>query len=301
MFYTCIGGKPMAKKEKVDEKDKVKVKNPITDEERMQKIWTVWNLVEAGLLFVAGILAIVFGVLSKADGGAPLNSEAQVIENVILYVLASFIILDGLLRTLLLAKNFKHSESSAYLVGGFEITIGIVLMIMGSGYFFSLIINFLAVFMIVTGCLFLVVSIVAILKKVDNMVMPILEIVFGAIMIGFGIALLVLFHAGDNVARNRISFILIGSVMAIAGLAMAIITIIRDRKRKKLQKEAKGEGPTEVYEGKENPASKEKEAGHAPENKKNDSPKAIDVVAEDVKVIDHNEVKEIPLSDDHKE
>lgn len=214
---------------------KNKVKRVMSPEDRMDLIWTIWNLVEALLLLVAGVLSIVFGIMAGNDGA--ISSNGEVIQNIVLYVLASFVILDGLLRTIMLAKNYKQSESSAYLVGGFEITIGIVLMIMGAAYFFQLIINFLGVFLIVIGALFLFVSIFSIVKKVEKMLMPILEIVFGAILVGFGVALLVLFYASGNESRNRVVFILIGSIMALAGLAMAIIALLRARKRRKAMKD----------------------------------------------------------------
>lgn len=233
-FILSIGGKNMAEENKTGEK------HVRTAEEKMNLIWLVWNLVEGGLLLVAGILAIVFGVIAEGGDGQAISTEATVIQRIILYVLATFIILDGALRTLLLVKNYKKSDSSAFLVGGFEIAVGIVLMIMGYEYFFQLIINFLAVFLIVIGALFLGVSVYVIVRKLDKMTMPILEIVFGAIVIGFGIALLVLFHAGNAEAKNRITFVLIGSIMAIAGGVMVVITLIRDRKRKKALKEKKG-------------------------------------------------------------
>ena len=192
-----------------------------TPEEKFKTFWLAWNLIEDALLIIAGALSIVFGIMVNENSGA-VTSDTKVIENIILYVLASFIVLDGILRTVLLAKRQSNAETSAYLIGGFEITIGIVLMILGSETFFKLIINFLGVFLLVIGALFLFVSIRTIVKHLTSMLMPVLEIFFGAILIGFGTALMIIYHAGEVQIRNRVSYILIGTILAIAGIAMLI-------------------------------------------------------------------------------
>ena len=208
-----------------------------TPEEKFKTFWLAWNLIEDALLIVAGALSIVFGIMVNENSGA-ITSDTKVIENIILYVLASFIVLDGILRTVLLAKRQSNAETSAYLIGGFEITIGIVLMILGSETFFKLIINFLGVFLLVIGALFLFVSIRTIVKRLSSMLMPVLEIFFGAILIGFGTALMIIYHAGEVQIRNRVSYILIGTILAIAGIAMLIGLFIGKKKEKHDKKKA---------------------------------------------------------------
>ena len=208
-----------------------------TPEEKFKTFWLAWNLIEDALLIVAGALSIVFGIMVNENSGA-ITSDTKVIENIILYVLASFIVLDGILRTVLLAKRQSNAETSAYLIGGFEITIGIVLMILGSETFFKLIINFLGVFLLVIGALFLFVSIRTIVKHLSSMLMPVLEIFFGAILIGFGTALMIIYHAGEVQIRNRVSYILIGTILAIAGIAMLIGLFIGKKKEKHDKKKA---------------------------------------------------------------
>ncbi|MBQ2070593.1 MAG: hypothetical protein II467_06665 [Bacilli bacterium] len=208
-----------------------------TPEEKFKTFWLAWNLIEDALLIIAGALSIVFGIMVNENSGA-VTSDTKVIENIILYVLASFIVLDGILRTVLLAKRQSNAETSAYLIGGFEITIGIVLMILGSETFFKLIINFLGVFLLVIGALFLFVSIRTIVKHLTSMLMPVLEIFFGAILIGFGTALMIIYHAGEVQIRNRVSYILIGTILAIAGIAMLIGLFIGKKKEKHDKKKA---------------------------------------------------------------
>ncbi|MBQ4254633.1 MAG: hypothetical protein II721_01370 [Bacilli bacterium] len=208
-----------------------------TPEEKFKTFWLAWNLIEDALLIIAGALSIVFGIMVNENSGA-VTSDTKVIENIILYVLASFIVLDGILRTVLLAKRQSNAETSAYLIGGFEITIGIVLMILGSETFFKLIINFLGVFLLVIGALFLFVSIRTIVKHLTSMLMPVLEIFFGAILIGFGTALMIIYHAGEVQIRNRVSYILIGTILAIAGIAMLFGLFIGKKKEKHDKKKA---------------------------------------------------------------
>ena len=114
-----------------------------------QKFWCIWNLAEAVLLLLAGVLSIVFGVLYDKDGDA----SKVVISNVLPYVVGAFVAMDAALR-IVLGVNFKGKETdeSVMLVGGFELTAGILIMIFHD-IFTRLIINAIAVLLIVIGLL----------------------------------------------------------------------------------------------------------------------------------------------------
>ena len=60
--------------------------------------------------------------------------------------------------------------------------------------------------------------------------MPVLEILFSAILIGVGITILVLYYKENNA---NIVLILTGSILSIAGIAQGIITLITLKKNKK--------------------------------------------------------------------
>ena len=93
-----------------------------------------------------------------------------------------------------------------------------------------LIAHFVAVLLIVIGLLLIVFSSITIAKKFAKMFMPVLEILFSAILIGVGITILVLYYKENNA---NIVLILTGSILSIAGIAQGIITLITLKKNKK--------------------------------------------------------------------
>ena len=100
--------------------------------------------------------------------------------------------------------------------------------------FIDIIVNFLGVLLLVIGFLFVLFSIIMIARKNSpTFFMPIIEIVFGAILLAIGLTILILYYGSDIGMRNKVTLIVIGAVMAIAGLAQAIITGISLRKAKK--------------------------------------------------------------------
>ena len=115
------------------------------EQPRFPKVWFIWNLIEALLMVAAGGLAIYFGI-TKDNG----NGSTGPIETTIAAVIGAFIILDGILRILMVLFRYKESQESIWLVGGFEITAGIV-VILSHEFFVGLIINFLSVFLMVIG------------------------------------------------------------------------------------------------------------------------------------------------------
>lgn len=215
-------------------------KPALTVEERMSLTWTIWNVVEAIILLAAGILSLIYGIRADDFGSNP-----GAIRQVIVYAIGAFIVLDGILRIMMLALKFKRSEESTMLVGGFEIAFGIVLMVIDGGAVIDLIINFLAILIIVIGILFLGFSILAIVRKADKLFVPILEILFGAILIGLGLALIIIYHGDSVTLKNRLIFSLMGAMLAVAGGALAVATMLSHCRRKK-EKKAAGKKPIDA-------------------------------------------------------
>ncbi len=202
------------------------------DNEKQKKIshlWGAWNLIEAILLMAAGALSIAAAILFTEGGG-----DQSPIQTVLAIVVGVFIAMDGVLRiVMVMTKQKKNPDSSIMLIGGFEITAGIVVAIMHKA-FIDIIVNFLGVLLLVIGFLFVLFSIIMIARKNSpTFFMPIIEIVFGAILLAIGLTILILYYGSDIGMRNKVTLIVIGAVMAIAGLAQAIITGISLRKAKK--------------------------------------------------------------------
>ena len=144
----------------------------------MTRVWAIWNYVEAIILVAAGVLACVF-----------CNNEG--LQGIFSYAIGGFAILDGVLRFLMIVSNYKKSQENMMLISAFEITIGIVIIMLeaqNKGFFVGMAIQFVSIFLISLGGLFLTYSIILIAcKRVVKLTMPILEIVFAAILIGLAV------------------------------------------------------------------------------------------------------------------
>ena len=254
----------------------------IKESKGLNKFWTIWNIVEDVILLAAGVLAIVFGCLNGND------NVRNVINTIMTYAIASFIILDGLLRLIMTLLKVKSSgDESIMLVSGFEITLGIVMMIVLKTVLIDALVYFIAIGAIVIGAMFLAFSIVSLIRKsVEKYTMPILEIIFGGILIGVGLYIIILYNVSPE-AKNRICLILTGSVLSIVAVALAIITLISCRKRKKKALvPVDGEKEKRSKKEKKEPKKEKEEVADAKEVevKDKEEPKMIEA---DVKEIEH--------------
>lgn len=219
-------------------------------EEKLNRFWAIWNFIEAIVLFGAGILAIVLACTNQAGGDA--NTESFVA-----YAIGAFILLDGILRIVLSLTRYKgpkDSDESGLLIGGFELTIGIVMVLLEVHFYQSthehvitfLIAHFVAVLLIVIGVLLIIFSAISIAKKYTKLFMPILEILFSAILVGVGITILVLYSKENNA---NVVLILTGSILSIAGVTQGVITFITLRKNKKTSGKIKTVDSKETKKG----------------------------------------------------
>ncbi len=251
----------------------------IKESKGLNKFWTIWNIVEDVILLAAGVLAIVFGCING-------NEDVRgVMSTIITYAIAAFIILDGLLRLIMTLLKVKNSgDESIMLVSGFEITLGIVAMVVLKTVLIEAMVYFIAIGAIVIGAMFLAFSIVSLVRKaVEKFAMPILEIVFGGILIGVGLYIIILYNVSAE-AKNRICLILTGSVLSIVAIALAIITLIscKKRKNKALVPANKEKGKRSKQEKKE--TKKEEAEVKEAEIQEKEEPKVIEA---EVKEIEH--------------
>ena len=136
------------------------------DKMTLNKFWGIWNFVEAGIILVAGVLAITMGFLYGSDSSSDFqNAVTTITYNVLPFLVGGFVIMDAILRLVLsITKTSHESDESILLIGGFELTAGILLMIFH--YIFTdFIIHAIGVLMIVIGVIFLVFSVLAIAQK----------------------------------------------------------------------------------------------------------------------------------------
>ncbi|MCI2111059.1 MAG: hypothetical protein LKK13_01820 [Bacilli bacterium] len=225
----------MAKKEKTEQAAKTKKARKPIDTSKGGIIWVIWNFVEAALLLVAGILAIVF-------------SNNQSLQNSILIIIGCFLIVGGFLKVLMnflpaLTATDKAHLSYDFVIGGaIELALGVTLVALPSASI-NVIVQFLSTFigiiLIVAGAAFMVFAIAFFIDKLFGIAMPIIEIVLSLALIALGVVVLV--YMNDEDVFYRVVLIIVGVVMALAGLAVAIQTVramIASNKKKKAAKTA---------------------------------------------------------------
>lgn len=207
---------------------------------RVTKFWFIWNILESFILLGGGVLAIVSGVLNESN-----QQTSGTIENVIAYVLAGFIILDGILRIVLFLAKFQDGdEMTPMIIGGFELTLGIIMTLLQIRFadvsiFTFTIVNIIAVMLMVMGTLILVFAIFQIARKLAKLTMPVAQIFLGAVIIGVGVAVEVLYNTESS--RQMLVLILTGAILSVAAVGMFIITLVAHHKTKKMLEQAERE------------------------------------------------------------
>ena len=216
----------------------------LTRQKRIAKLWLVWNIVQAILLLTAGVLSLVAAIRYDPD-----TASSFPVESITAYLLAAFVCLDGVFRVVMDLTGMKSSPNdfSSLLVSAAEITVGVLLVLLQVKYnsFLFTVVNAISLLVMATGALFLVYSIFAIAKKYSKLAMPLLQILFAAILISVGVVLIVLYYQNDN---RQFVLYLSAVILLVAAIGMSIITFISYRKRMKEIKEAET-GDYEVVDG----------------------------------------------------
>ncbi|HBE98954.1 MAG TPA: hypothetical protein DDW18_02830 [Firmicutes bacterium] len=214
-------------------------------------IWSIWNFLEAALIFVLGIICFVYTAKASAN-----NSDISYdkVISVILFIGGIFLILGGALKILvnflpviarsvtdaIIKEKIKSQLSYDLVVGGsIELAIGIAFVISYTNnggvldQMVSFIAQFLAIFIgtlvTVAGASLILFAIGFIVSKLYKLYLPIIEIVFGAALIALGVVVFI-YLAGNADLTKMISLVILGIILVLAGIAMAILTIVEINK-----------------------------------------------------------------------
>ena len=204
---------------------------------KVTKFWFIWNILESFVLLAGGVLAIVSGIMIQSNPQA-----SGTIENTIAYVIAGFIILDGLLRVVLFLTRFADGdEMTPMMIGGFELSLGILMILMqlkftNESIFTFTVVNLISVILMVAGALILTFAIFQIARKMAKLTMPIAQIFLGAVIIGVGVTVEVLYNTESS--KQMLVLILTGAILTAAAIGMFIITLVAHHKNKKLLEQA---------------------------------------------------------------
>lgn len=193
---------------------------------KMNKFWLTWSVIEAIVILAAGVLAIIAGVREDITGN---------IDNILGYAISGFVVLDGIFRIVMFfAKYDRGDESTPLIIAGFEVAIGALLIFLQykhAGLLIESLVAFISIAMMTMGALLLTYAIFSIARRHEKLVMPIAVIVLAAILIGVGVAVIILQNTGNT--HNKITMIMTGSVLGIIGLSLFVMGIFASKKDKK--------------------------------------------------------------------
>ena len=239
-------------------------------------LWSIWNFLEAALILVLGIICCVYTAKASAN-----NSDISYdkVISVILFIGGIFLILGGALKIVvnflpviarsvtdaIIKEKIKSQLSYDLVVGGaIELAIGIAFVISYTNngglldQMVSFIAQFLAIFIgtlvTVAGTSLILFAVGFIVSKLYKLYLPIIEIVFGAALIALGIVVFI-YLAGNVDLTKMISLVILGIVLVLAGVAMAILTVVEINKirvAKAMVNTAKETIETEIIETKNN-------------------------------------------------
>ena len=212
-------------------------------------LWSIWNFLEAALILVLGIICFVYTAKASAN-----NSDISYdkVISVILFIGGIFLILGGALKIVvnflpviarsvtdaIIKEKIKSQLSYDLVVGGaIELAIGIAFVISYTNngglldQMVSFIAQFLAIFIgtlvTVAGTSLILFAVGFIVSKLYKLYLPIIEIVFGAALIALGIVVFI-YLAGNADLTKMISLVILGIVLVLAGVAMAILTVVEN-------------------------------------------------------------------------
>ena len=222
-------------------------------------IWSIWNFIEAALLLTMGILVIA-------------NCANADIQASVFIVISIFLMVGGLLKIVAnflpviasspleaMAKQVIRSQLSYDLVigGTIELAFGVALCVSMTGSnpaaIIEIIMNFIvwlvAVLLMAAGASLIAFAIGFIVTKLYKLYMPILEIILGALLVGAGITVIILFLNNSNVVMS-IMLVIVGLVLIVASVFKIVGTIRAILKNKEEAEPDENVFDTEVSETK---------------------------------------------------
>ncbi len=222
-------------------------------------IWSIWNFIEAALLLTMGILVIA-------------NCANADIQASVFIVISIFLMVGGLLKIVAnflpviasspleaMAKQVIRSQLSYDLVigGTIELAIGVALCVSMTGSnpaaIIEIIMNFIvwlvAVLLMAAGVSLIAFAIGFIITKLYKLYMPILEIILGALLVGAGITVIILFTNNSEIVMS-IMLVIVGLALIVASVFKIVGTIRAILKNKEEAEPDENVFDTEVSETK---------------------------------------------------
>ena len=208
-------------------------------------IWSIWNFIEAALLLTMGILVIA-------------NCTNKDIQSSVFIVISIFLMVGGLLKIVanflpvigtspleVTAKQAVRSQLSYDLVigGTIELAFGVALCVSMTGNnpaaIIEVIMNFVvwlvSVLLMTAGVSLIAFAIGFIVTRLYKLYMPVIEIILGALLIGAGVTIIVLFTNNSDIVMS-IMLVIVGLALAVAAV-FKVISVVKAIIKAKEEKE----------------------------------------------------------------
>ena len=232
-------------------------------------IWSIWNFIEAALLLTMGILVIA-------------NCTNKDIQSSVFIVISIFLMVGGLLKIVanflpvigtspleVAAKQAIRSQLSYDLVigGTIELAFGVALCVSMTGSnpaaIIEIIMNFVvwlvSVLLMAAGASLIAFAIGFIVSKLYKVYLPVIEIILGALLIGAGVTIIILFTNNSDIVMS-IMLVIVGLALAVAAV-FKIISVVKAIIKAKEEKEPdENVFDTEVSEAKAEEPAEESES-----------------------------------------
>ena len=201
-------------------------------------IWSIWNFIEAALLLTMGILVIANCTNSDIQANVFIVISIFLMVGGLLKIVANFLPVIGTTPLEVMAKQAIRAQLSYDLVigGTIELAFGVALCVsMTTGdpaAIIGIIMNFIvwlvSGLLIVSGVSLVAFAIGFIVSKLYKLYMPILEIILGVLLIGAGVAIIILFTNNSEIVMSIMLVIVgaalvVGSVFKVIGVVKAIL------------------------------------------------------------------------------
>lgn len=223
-------------------------------------LWTIWNVLVAVAFITFGIVACI-------------NSGDTNFQNVIILIIAIFIMIDATVRlfssAILIFSPAKGavavSTNIPAIVGGSsELTVGILLILVSQGLSSSLVVlfqyisYFVGILLLVFGGVAIIYGVLFLVFRRGGIARNILVLICGAILITLGILVFVFFDI-DRI--TQVFFIIFGVLLILVGIALVIgiaMALIANRELAKAAKrEAEAAANNEAAPVEEAPVAEE--------------------------------------------
>ena len=197
-------------------------------------IWSIWNFIEAALLLTMGILVITNCTNSDIQANVFIVISIFLMVGGLLKIVANFLPVIGTTPLEVMAKQAIRAQLSYDLVigGTIELAFGVALCVsMTAGdpaAIIGIIMNFIvwlvSGLLIVSGVSLVAFAIGFIVSKLYKLYMPILEIILGVLLIGAGVAIIILFTNNSEIVMS-IMLVIVGLALIVASVFKIVGTI----------------------------------------------------------------------------